>query len=61
MFFQIIFNLDCIHNMLQDYLENNQPVSDDSQLLHRFCAKLEFLLQAGLKCRFDRLYYFNQY
>ena len=45
-----LFNsVDCIEKMKGDYEENRMPLSDDSQHLQRFCAKLEFLLQAGIK------------
>ena len=35
--------------MKQDFEDHRIPFTDDSQTLQRFCAKLEFLLQFGMK------------
>ena len=35
--------------MKQEFDDSGIPINDDSQVLQRFCAKLEYLLQAGLK------------
>ncbi|XP_021369572.1 FYVE and coiled-coil domain-containing protein 1-like isoform X2 [Mizuhopecten yessoensis] len=41
--------LDCMKDLKSDFEANNQPITDDNQTLHRFCAKLEYLLQANMK------------
>jgi len=43
---------DCVQELKKESADSgNAPITDDSQTLQRFCAKLEFLLQAGLKSR----------
>ena len=47
---RMIFILtECISEMKQDFEDHHIPFTDDSQTLQRFCAKLEFLLQFGMK------------
>ncbi|XP_069120425.1 FYVE and coiled-coil domain-containing protein 1-like isoform X2 [Argopecten irradians] len=41
--------LDCLKDLKSDFEANSQPITDDNQTLHRFCAKLEYLLQANMK------------
>ena len=40
---------ECIADMKSDFEDNHQPLTDDSQQLQRFCAKLEYLLRADMK------------
>jgi len=40
---------DCLNDLKGEFEDNQQPIGDDNQILHRFCAKLEFLLQYGMK------------
>ncbi|XP_071103963.1 FYVE and coiled-coil domain-containing protein 1-like isoform X1 [Haliotis cracherodii] len=46
---------ECIKQMKDDFSETKIPVNDDNQTLHRFCAKLEYLLQANMKERYSML------
>ncbi|KAJ8307003.1 hypothetical protein KUTeg_015087 [Tegillarca granosa] len=41
--------LDCINDMKSEYEKTTNPIDDDNQILHRFCAKLEYLLQCNMK------------
>ncbi|CAH1772786.1 unnamed protein product [Owenia fusiformis] len=41
----------CIQEMKREFVESQVPINDDNQMLHRFTAKLEYLLQAGQKVR----------
>jgi len=42
--------LDCIEDMKKEYEAScGMPITDDSQSLQRFCSKLEYLLQIGLR------------
>ncbi|XP_038077168.1 FYVE and coiled-coil domain-containing protein 1-like [Patiria miniata] len=41
----------CIQDLKRDYTDNKQPITDDSLVLHKFCAKLEYLLQIEMKGR----------
>ena len=40
---------DCIREMKDEFEDHHIPFTDDSVTLQRFCAKLEFLLQFGMK------------
>ncbi|KAL5018228.1 hypothetical protein ScPMuIL_003950 [Solemya velum] len=42
---------DCVAELKSEFEESKIPIDDDNQTLHRFCAKLEFLLQAHMKER----------
>ncbi|XP_046570399.1 FYVE and coiled-coil domain-containing protein 1-like [Haliotis rubra] len=46
---------ECIKQMKDDFGETKAPINDDNQTLHRFCAKLEYLLQAHMKERYSML------
>ncbi|XP_067686016.1 FYVE and coiled-coil domain-containing protein 1-like isoform X2 [Haliotis asinina] len=46
---------ECITQMKDDFSETKAPINDDNQTLHRFCAKLEYLLQAHMKERYSML------
>ncbi|GFO01477.1 fyve and coiled-coil domain-containing protein 1 [Plakobranchus ocellatus] len=41
--------LECIVQLKADFFENHQPITDDSIVLQRFCAKFEHFLQIGMK------------
>ncbi|KAI8767899.1 FYVE and coiled-coil domain-containing protein 1 [Biomphalaria glabrata] len=41
--------LDCIVQLKSDFFESHQPITDDSVVLQRFCAKFEHLIQVGMK------------
>ncbi|KAH9494844.1 FYVE and coiled-coil domain-containing protein 1 [Bulinus truncatus] len=41
--------LDCIVQLKADFFESHQPITDDSVVLQRFCAKFEHLIQVGMK------------
>ncbi len=44
---------DCIQELRQEFDDSGGvPINDDIQSLHRFCAKLEYILQFGLKCMY---------
>ncbi|XP_002742000.2 FYVE and coiled-coil domain-containing protein 1-like [Saccoglossus kowalevskii] len=40
---------ECVRDLKQDYKDNQYPVTDDNTALHKFCAKLEYLLQVERK------------
>ena len=40
---------ECVSDLRDGFSMNGIPIDDDSQNVHRFCAKLEHLLQYGLK------------
>ncbi|XP_072020526.1 FYVE and coiled-coil domain-containing protein 1-like isoform X2 [Amphiura filiformis] len=42
---------DCLHDVKKEYQEGQVPITDDSIPLHKFCAKLEYLLQIDMKAR----------
>ncbi|XP_061197499.1 FYVE and coiled-coil domain-containing protein 1-like isoform X2 [Saccostrea echinata] len=46
---------ECIADMKSDFEDNHQPITDDSQQLQRFCAKLEYLLRADMKDKYSML------
>ncbi|XP_022084597.1 LOW QUALITY PROTEIN: FYVE and coiled-coil domain-containing protein 1-like [Acanthaster planci] len=41
----------CVQDLKKDYNDTKLPITDDSQTLHKFCAKLEYLLQIDMKGR----------
>ena len=48
----ICFKLaDCVHQLKEDFSISKLPITDDNQVLQRFCAKLEYLLQYEMKGR----------
>ncbi|XP_067122105.1 FYVE and coiled-coil domain-containing protein 1-like isoform X2 [Centruroides vittatus] len=40
---------ECVTELRKDFFENKIPINDDNTNLHRFCFKLEFLLQNDMK------------
>ena len=40
---------ECVGKLKEEFEDYRIPLNDDNKELHRFCAKLEFLLQAGMK------------
>ncbi|XP_013390207.1 FYVE and coiled-coil domain-containing protein 1 isoform X2 [Lingula anatina] len=42
---------ECILELKSDFQDTGCPITDDCQTLHRFCAKLEYLLQAEQKAK----------
>nr|CAB3247743.1 ZF(FYVE)-6 zinc finger protein 6 [Phallusia mammillata] len=42
---------DVVKQLYIEFDKNKEPITDDSQALHRLCAKLEFLLTSSLKER----------
>ncbi|XP_023225563.1 FYVE and coiled-coil domain-containing protein 1-like [Centruroides sculpturatus] len=40
---------ECVTELRKDFFENKIPINDDNANLHRFCFKLEFLLQNDMK------------
>ena len=46
----LTFDADCVSEMKKEYDETGGcPITDDCRSLERLCAKLELLLQTGLK------------
>lgn len=41
--------LDCMIQLKQEFLDSGVPITDDCQLLHKTCAKLEYLLTYEMK------------
>lgn len=41
--------LDCMIQLKQEFLDSGIPITDDCQLLHKTCAKLEYLLTYEMK------------
>ena len=39
----------CVRQLKEDFVERKSPITDDSEVLRRFCAKLEYLLQYEMK------------
>ena len=46
----LIFSSECISDLADSQTSRGAPLDDGNQFVHRFCAKLEHLLQYGLKC-----------
>ena len=44
----VVFS-DCIDTLKTTFHDDGNPIDDNNQTLHRFCAKLEFLLQFDMK------------
>ncbi|XP_005104668.1 FYVE and coiled-coil domain-containing protein 1 [Aplysia californica] len=42
---------ECIVQLKSEFFEHHQPITDDSVVLQRFCAKFEHLLQIGMRER----------
>ncbi|XP_033624733.1 FYVE and coiled-coil domain-containing protein 1-like isoform X1 [Asterias rubens] len=41
----------CVNDLKKDSQDSQLPITDDSLALHKFCAKLEYLLQIDMKSR----------
>ncbi|XP_076455922.1 uncharacterized protein LOC143290403 isoform X2 [Babylonia areolata] len=46
---------DCVHQLKEEFASSKSPITDDCQVLQRFCAKLEYLLQFEMKERYTML------
>ena len=46
---------DCIEEMSHDMKESGLPINEDSEILQRFCVKLEYLLQVAQKRQYQSL------
>ncbi|XP_041347285.1 FYVE and coiled-coil domain-containing protein 1-like isoform X2 [Gigantopelta aegis] len=46
---------ECIKQLREEFSEHRVPINDDNQVLHRFCAKLEYLLQTHMKEKYSML------
>ena len=51
-----MYYTDCLHNVKKEYQEGQVPITDDSIPLHKFCAKLEYLLQIDTKGKMEWMY-----
>ncbi|KAL8603113.1 hypothetical protein ACOMHN_046025 [Nucella lapillus] len=47
--------VDCVCQLKEDFTSSSSPITDDSQVLQRFCVRLEYLLQFEMKERFTLL------
>ena len=40
---------DYVQQLKEEFVGSKSPITDDNQVLQRFCAKLEYLLQYDMK------------